>query len=154
MSKSIDVVAVEATQRPFSIHCGGGKTQRNFRQQCDINVIVERSRKAGMLPQADRPAVYADVSEIPDYQSSLGIVIAAQQAFMSLPARARERWSNDPGIMMQWLSDPTNYDEAIKLGLVEPRVSDLPEDSPPADKKSASKTGRSLDKDKTEVVTP
>jgi phage internal scaffolding protein len=44
----------------------------------------------------------------------------AQYQFDQLPALIRDRFHNDPQEMLAFLNDPNNYDEAIKLGLVNP----------------------------------
>ena len=62
---------------------------------------------------------YLDVSALPDYQSALNIVQEAQASFDALPSTVRERFSNNPGSLISFLADPSNRDEAIKLGLVD-----------------------------------
>lgn len=95
------------------------RTQQSFRNQCDINEIVERARVAGFVSHVNsKPPVYGDVSTIPDYQSALGVVNTAREAFEALPSKTRERFNNDPSRMIAFISDKNNYDEAVKLGLV------------------------------------
>lgn len=94
-------------------------TKQEFKEQCDINHIIAKYRKTGELPIARKNGVFADVSNITDYHDMVGKIQNAQNAFMYLPADLRARFNNDPGALLSFLQDPTNLQEAIKLGLVE-----------------------------------
>lgn len=45
---------------------------------------------------------------------------AARLAFSSLPARLKGKFSNNPVLMLQWLEQPENRKEALRLGLILP----------------------------------
>lgn len=94
-------------------------TKQSFKDETDINNILKKYLKTGILPLAQRVAEYGDYSDVGDYQSALNTVIGAQEAFMALPAKLRERFGNDPGQFLGFLSDPSNRKEAEELGLVE-----------------------------------
>lgn len=66
----------------------------------------------------DREPQYCDVSPI-DYQDALEVVARAQEQFYNLPNQVRVKFSN-PVEFLNWLEDPANYDEADKLGLLDP----------------------------------
>lgn len=95
------------------------RTQQNFRDQCDINEILRRSQKNGMLPDTGKTPLYTDVSSIPDFHQAQNVVARANEAFAAMPAKVRERFNNDPGRMVNFLQDPNNVHEAISLGLME-----------------------------------
>lgn len=98
---------------------GNGRTKQSFRQECDINAIVAKANVTGVLSHVNNCApVYADVSNIPDYQSALEIVNNSERLFMALPSVAREKFENDPVKLFEFLRDKGNYEEAVKLGLV------------------------------------
>ena len=46
--------------------------------------------------------------------------MAADDAFMALPAAVRERFNNDPAELVDFVSDVNNRSEAIDLGLIPP----------------------------------
>jgi Chlamydia-phage Chp2 scaffold (Chlamy_scaf). len=81
------------------------------------------------LPPAPPAPELADFDEVFDFQSAMNVLVQAERSFMGLPANVRKRFSNDPGQMMEFLNDSSNYDEAVKLGLVQARtpVSEAPE---------------------------
>lgn len=93
--------------------------QQNFKDECDINVIVRRFGVTGQLPSNVRMPSYGDFTGVTDYQSALNSVLAARDSFMSLPAEVRSRFSNDPALFVDFCSDPANRDEALKLGLID-----------------------------------
>lgn len=88
------------------------------KDEADINWIVSRYLKTGELPAATNAAHYGDFTGISDYHTALNSVIAADEAFMALPATLRARFENDPGQLLDFLADSKNRDEAVKLGLI------------------------------------
>jgi phage internal scaffolding protein len=111
--------------------------QQHMKDECDINVIVERFGVTGQLPQAPLEPTYGDFSGVSDYHSALNAIKAAEASFMSLPAKIRAKFDHDPNALLEFLQNETNRDEAIELGLidgepvVQPIVSavDTPKDS-------------------------
>ena len=101
------------------ISCGPGKTKQNFREQVNINKMIERYKKTGMLDHVNaRAPFYGDVSDIISYQESLAIVARANELFMNMSSTVRERFANDPAKMIAFLQDEKNLDEAVRLGMV------------------------------------
>lgn len=95
--------------------------QQQFKDDCDINTILERFAITGVLPQGVQAPQFGDFTDAMDYHSALNAVIAADQAFMALPASVRSRFNNDAGAFVEFCSDPANATEAEGLGLVVPR---------------------------------
>lgn len=92
--------------------------QQSFKDECDINKIMERFGLTGELPDNVRIPQYGDFSGIRDYHSALNAVLEADEAFMQLPAQLRARFDNDPAKFVDFCSDDSNRDEAVKLGLL------------------------------------
>jgi len=118
------------------------KTQQNFKDECDINNIMAQYSKTGQFTHVtSRQGQYADFSNITDYQEMLDTVRYADQAFMTLPAQIRSRFGNDPGQLLAFVQDSKNYDEGVKLGLVQPKqAAPTTNDDSNDDKKPAAKT--------------
>lgn len=97
-------------------------TQQHFKDDADINNIMARYQKTGVLvdplTQTTRKPMFDDFSELGDFRDHQQAVIEAQDMFMQLPSKLRARFANDPAELLQWLSDPANKDEAIELGLM------------------------------------
>lgn len=92
--------------------------QQHFKDECDINHILEKFSITGILPEAPLSPRYGDFSGIGDYHTALNRVIAAQHEFGALPAQIRARFDNDPSKLIDFLDDEANRSEAEKLGLV------------------------------------
>lgn len=99
------------------------KTKQEYADQVDVNKIIAKYKKTqdpSLL--AGKTGVYADLTEIKDYQTHLSSVIKADEAFMALPSLIREKFSNDPSKLISFLADPSQKDESIRLGLrVQPK---------------------------------
>lgn len=105
-----------------------GKTQQQFKEEADINTLVRRFGLTGKLPDNVRVPVTGDFTDVKDFQTSLNAVINAQNSFMELPSAIRKRFANDPQALMEFMANPDNRDEAIKLGLVS-KPAEVPRDA-------------------------
>lgn len=83
----------------------------------DINVIVKRFMRTGILPQVERPPLDGDFSNVGDYHEAMNLIRAADESFMRLDAAVRTRFDNDPGKFVAFCSDEKNLDEMRKMGL-------------------------------------
>jgi len=111
------------TLRVRTLNTEPTKTQQQFADECDINNIMRKYSSTGEFTVLTKKGgVYGDFSEIQDFQGMLDTVRYAQEAFASLPATVRLRFQNDPGQLLAFVQDPKNYDEGVKLGLVEPKT--------------------------------
>lgn len=119
-------------------------TQQHFKEDCDINNIIARFTKTGLLPQIDAQFEYADVSDHQTFEESMNLVARTKEAFMELPAYLRKRFDNDPAAMLAFIDDPANTDEAVKLGLIE-----MSEEIPPSSLETPGETvgGKAADVD-------
>lgn len=95
-----------------------GMTQQSFKDECDINTIVDRFGLTGELPSTARAPMVGDFSAISDYKSALDAVMAADVRFMEFPAAVRAQFDNDPQLMLDFVADAANKDKAIEIGLV------------------------------------
>lgn len=93
--------------------------QQHMKDECDINVIVERFGVTGSLPQTIIEPTYGDFSGVYDYHSALNAIRASEEAFMALPAKIRAKFDHDPNALLEFLQNETNRDEAIELGLID-----------------------------------
>lgn len=98
---------------------GESKAMQSAKDECDINKIVPRALKNGTLAELikNNPGQYADFSDPVDYQEAMNLVIHAQAQFDALPAKARDRFGNDPQEFLRFAQDPSNEDEMVTLGL-------------------------------------
>lgn len=90
-------------------------------EECDINVIVARAKRGEDVSflSRNRESMYLDLSEIPsDLAEIKRRVQHAEDLFMGLDAHVRERFKNDPAVMIDFLNDPKNREEGVSLGII------------------------------------
>jgi len=78
------------------------KTQQHGREEADINVIVDRFLKTGLMPTVTVPPSYGDFSTADDYHALQNRIAETNALFYKLPAAIRASYQNDPGL---WLED-------------------------------------------------
>jgi len=93
-------------------------TKQSFKDECDINNILKKYESTGVLPSLilENPQ-YGDYSDVPAYQTALDTVMKAEEQFMSLSAKLRDRFDNDPAKFLAFVDDPSNAQELYDLGL-------------------------------------
>jgi phage internal scaffolding protein len=94
-------------------------TQQHFKDECDINKIMERYEKTGIIDIPDQKGIFGDFGDVSDYQSALHLMQDAQNQFMELPAKVRAKFDNDPSKLLHFIQNPANKAEAQELGLIE-----------------------------------
>lgn len=106
--------------KPVTVFNKPSRTKSQFARDLDMNVIVKRYTQ-GIMPPTRGGGRYLDNTVLPqDYQQAMDIIIRAQSAFSGLPANIRDRFSNRPELMLEFLNDPANKAEGQKLGLFAP----------------------------------
>lgn len=107
-------------------------TQQHFTQDANINEIVRRFGLDGQpLPIPDFQGMYTDLRDIPDLRTVLEHARTAKEQFLELPPKLRARFHNNMLEMWEFINDPENKEEALKLGLlVEPKKEPPPEPTP------------------------
>lgn len=122
--------------RPVLI-CGPGRTKQSFKEKVNINSIIARHRKTGMVDHLNsKTPFYGDVSNITDYKESVEKVLEANTLFKNMSSEIREKFKNDPSEMIQFLENPDNLEEAIKLKMVTKRPEEVEKKAPEAVKKA------------------
>lgn len=108
---------------------GESLTQQQFAQECDINYIVRRAQRTGVVPIVPKELVFG-VDDGMSFQDRMNNLSAVKEYFMSLPSEMRMKWSNDVAAFCAWMSDEANMGEAVKLGLVVADGASMPADVP------------------------
>lgn len=107
------------------------KTQTAAALDCDINIIAKRFGidVSGPLPvSAVGPEYYGDFDMGMTLVDAISMIEDAKDKFMMHPPDIRAKFNNSPAQFYDWVHDPSNFDEAVSLGLfVKP-----PEGSPGA----------------------
>ncbi|ALS03769.1 VP3 [Gokushovirus WZ-2015a] len=110
-----------AERLPVEIE-GESMTQQQFRDDADINLLVDRYTEhpeARLMDKiSPRVPMFGDYSDVGDLQRNYNKVLNAEEMFFDMPAKFRARFANNPLNLLEFLADPDNRDEALKLGLL------------------------------------
>lgn len=99
-------------------------TEQHHKQICDINHIVRRFRNTGLVDHVSAiQARYGDFMGLGTYHEAMERLASAQEAFMFLPAEVRKEFDNDPGVLLDAIQKPENYEKMVSLGLLDPKAS-------------------------------
>lgn len=93
-------------------------THQEFAEESDINVIIDRFGIGENPIEAQEWVTNVDIADAPNtYMDVMNQLNQARDQFMSLPAKVRSQFDNDPGRFVDFVSDPNNGDELVRLGL-------------------------------------
>lgn len=123
MREHVTVDLEERERSDFNTICFPpvGLTKQCFADECDIGNIMARFDKTGLIEHVNKfQGDYGDFTGAQEYQESLNQVMAAEDMFMSLPAKVRAKFENDPGQFLDFVGNPDNLSEMVDLGLANP----------------------------------
>lgn len=122
------------TRHPvIAMPIGESKVEQAHRDRVNINSIVRKYMKTGLLPQRGNPGFYGDFESVPDFQSCINRVKEAEENFMTLPSEVRKRFSNNPVELFAFLDNEANREEAENLGIIPRREPDIVEPENPVE---------------------
>ncbi|QCQ84594.1 internal scaffolding protein [Blackfly microvirus SF02] len=96
-------------------------TRQEFKDECDINIFMDRYQKGVIGMPAPREPLYVDLTSAPrDLMEAHDIMMAATRSFMSLPAVVRREFDNDAFKFVDFAANPENVAKMREWGLAEP----------------------------------
>lgn len=101
-------------ERTQFIPTGEKLTQDSFKDEQDINKIVERVLRTGQMPDIQLPPQYGDLTTADDFHAMQNKLAETKGLFYKLPAAIRASYQNDAGA---WLE---HVNQAVASGDVEP----------------------------------
>lgn len=93
-------------------------TKQSFQDECDINRIMDKFTKTGVLNHVARHKERYGYATATDLREALDIIQEGQDMFDALPARVRKRFNHDPAEFLAFVQDNANYAEMADLGLL------------------------------------
>lgn len=112
----------DAVSRETGLECKDPtRTQQHQAEEANINSIVSRFLKTGLLPQIPLPPNLDEFGEIFDFQSAMNTLAEAKASFMQLPADIRSAFQNSPAHFVAQVDamlgdqDPTRRDHNMKI---------------------------------------
>lgn len=122
---------------------GKSLTRQSEEKSANINVIMAKYMKTGVLPPATREGFFADVSTVGDYREALDRVMRMDDYFVHLDPSIRKRFDNDPAVFLDFVADPANLPELEEIGVIAKSAGEVPE-VPPRDNGVSEVAGRSV----------
>ena len=109
-----------------------GRTRSDMADECDINQIMAKATKTGVVTHVRTHGLHYGDYEGFDFQHAMQTIREAQEMFMELPARARAMFNNSPEEFLGYVQDPDNREQLERLGLavLEPTPEPSPEPAP------------------------
>jgi phage internal scaffolding protein len=113
------VIRENGTKRVVTVPIGESRTQQQFKDQCNVNKIIAKFKATGSVTHVRNASegVYADLADLPSLMEAEQVVITARNSFAAIPSEIRARFGHDPQNFVDFLKNPKNDEEAIKLGL-------------------------------------
>ena len=113
--------------KSFGLDCSvePSLTMQEFKDECDINVLMDRFAKTGEMPNINakepRYLDLSDLGEIGSLASVMHTMEVAQEMFMRLPAKIRlGEFENDPVRFVEYAENMANIDQLREWGLAKP----------------------------------
>ncbi len=109
-----------------------GRTKQSHRDECDINTIMRKFEKTGMVDHLNKyGGKYGDFTMVPpDYQAAVELVRAADEMFHTIPAKVRAAFNNDAGHFLAFVSNPENLEKMREMGLTKEKPPEIVKDPP------------------------
>lgn len=105
---------------------GAERTKQSFKAECDINNIMAKYQRTGVLDfAAKREPQYGDCTGI-EFQAGMEMISRARTMFEELPSSIRARFENNPVEFLNFVQNPENREEAKELGLLKPDAPQAP----------------------------
>lgn len=105
------------------------KTQQHHAKRCDIKNILNCHRQTGIYNHVNSVNPQYLDNPMEDFQATQEKITEFNSYFSSLPAQIREKFKNQPKQLLDFLYNPENKEEAIKMGFL-PKPPVVKEDAP------------------------
>ncbi len=115
----VEFVTAYGPKKRVGLSCPSpGRTKQSMAAECDINNIMAKYDKTGLLDFVnEHQPNYGDCVGV-DFANALGTVARARDMFAQLPGQVRQDFNNDPEEFFDFVNDPENHDEAVEMGLI------------------------------------
>lgn len=119
-------------RRQVVVKCGKSRTVQDPGELTNINDIIARGRKTGMLVDPSkigtRQARWGNFTTGGDFEEANFQIAKVNNAFMELPSSLRAEFDNSPGKFLDALVDPEHEERFIEMGILPEKV--IPDEAP------------------------
>lgn len=96
--------------------------QQQFKDDCDVNKIMERHVRFDVPIPNKQAWQVGDATVVKSLEDAIDQISNASAEFDLLPAAVRERFGNDPLNLLKFVADEGNRAEAERLGLLAKQI--------------------------------
>ncbi len=96
---------------------GHTPAQQQFKEDCDINTIMKRYNKTGLIDHVAQHQPEYGFATPQQYHQSMNIIAQAESMFNDLPSGLRNEFQNNPQAFLEFVQDPKNAERAKELGI-------------------------------------
>lgn len=93
-------------------------TQQHFTEDADLNTIARRFGLTEIPSAPLDPSLFRDTTNDPTLVQILDAQREARDQFAALPWKIRKRFHNSPRELWDFITDPENEEEILRLGLL------------------------------------
>ena len=108
--------AYEPSEKCGTVNDGLNGAKQEFKDDCDINVIMRRMAKTGSVPVHVRQGQYIEQGPT-DLHQAMNIVANAKSMFQEVPSEIRREFDHDPVKFLEFVNNPDNAERAAELGI-------------------------------------
>lgn len=122
-------------QRHTTVAHGGGMTKQAHKNESDVNWIVAKYIKTGVIEHGNANSARYGFAPAVDFREALELIDEAKQQFDTLPAKVRKEFDNSAEKFLKFCEQPDAAEKLIELGVeaaTPPWKQDKPEPTPPA----------------------
>lgn len=92
-----------------------GRTKQSFKDTTDINKILKRAQKTGVIDHLSKHgATYGDFSDF-DYVGNLNMIAKGREIFDELPSEVRKEFNSSPADFFAFVNHPDNVGRVAEL---------------------------------------
>lgn len=92
------------------------RTKQSFKDECDINRIMHKYQKTGMITHLAKHAPQYGEASSTDLLEAMNTLTKAQEMYDELPSSVRRKFTG-PVNFLEFIEDESNAEEIYKLGL-------------------------------------
>lgn len=112
--------------RPPRVASGAGgasMTQQQFAQECDINYIVKRAQRTGVIPVVSTQEMIFGTLDEDTFKQRMDKMAEIKSYFDGLPAEIRLHYQNSVNEFIAAMNTEEGIEEGRKLGIIAPASS-------------------------------
>jgi phage internal scaffolding protein len=98
-----------------TIDTGPGLTEQHHKDKCDVNQILAKYQKTGVIEHVKRHGAHYGFCDGRDFTEATFLVTKAREMFEDLPSKTREKFAHDPAKFLDFVDSLPDGPERATL---------------------------------------